>query len=74
MYAGNTIKALNWFISVREKLDDPAFSGWFVRFKNYERPQSNGSYNVPACTFEKCSGLYHECAKRQPQPIILCEC
>lgn len=23
----NTIKALNWFASVREKLDDPAYSG-----------------------------------------------
>ena len=24
----NTIKALNWFGSVREKLDDPQYSGW----------------------------------------------
>ena len=53
----NTIKALNWFTSVREKLDDPAFAGWFVPFANYSGPQSNGSYNVPACTFEKCSGF-----------------
>jgi hypothetical protein len=45
---------------VREKLDDPAFSGWFVTFANYSGPQSNGSYNVPACTWEKCSGLYHD--------------
>ena len=59
----NTIKALNWFTSVREKLEDPAFSGWFVRFANYRGPQSNGSYHVPACTFEKCSGF---CACRFP--------
>ena len=56
----NTIKALNWFSSVREKLDDPKYSGWFVKFANYSGPQNNGSYNVPACTWEKCSGLYHD--------------
>lgn len=54
----NTIKALNWFTSVREKLDDPAYSGWFVRFANYSG--GNGSYHVPACTFGKCSGFYHD--------------
>ena len=26
----NTIKALNWYGSVREKLDDPQYEGWFV--------------------------------------------
>lgn len=45
----NTIKALNWYSSVREKLDDPAYAGWFVKFKDYKGPQSNGSYHVPAC-------------------------
>ena len=61
----NTIKALNWFGSVREKLEDPAYSGWFVRFKDYRGPSSNGSYHVPACTYvtgapPKCSGFYHD--------------
>ena len=56
----NTIKALNWFTSVREKLEDPSYAGWFVPFDNYRGPQSNGSYHVPACTFEKCSGFYHD--------------
>ena len=59
----NTIKGLNWFTSVREKLEDPSYAGWFVRFANYRGPQSNGSYHVPACTFEKCSGF---CACRFP--------
>lgn len=27
----NTIKALNWYSSVREKLDDPKYSSWFVK-------------------------------------------
>jgi len=63
----NTIKALNWYTSVREKLDDPRFSGWFVKFKGYEGPASNGTYHVPACDWfgnatdpPKCSGFYHD--------------
>lgn len=34
----NSIKALNWFTAVREKLDDPQYSGWFVKFKDYKGP------------------------------------
>lgn len=62
----NTIKALNWFSSVREKLDDPQYAGWFVKFKDYKGPQSNNSYHVPACdwynngTDPRCSGFYHD--------------
>eukprot|EP00051_Salpingoeca_urceolata_P027693 m.482796 g.482796 ORF g.482796 m.482796 type:complete len:583 (-) comp22669_c0_seq1:268-2016(-) len=56
----NTIKALNWYTSVRVKLDNPAYAGWFYRFKDYKGPQSNHSYHVPACTYEKCSGFYHD--------------
>jgi hypothetical protein len=60
----NTIKALNWFKSVREKLDDPKYSSWFAKFKDYKGPQSNGSYHVPACDWAppspKCSGFYHD--------------
>jgi hypothetical protein len=56
----NTIKALPFFTSVREKLSDPAYSGWFIKFKDYNGPSSNHSYHVPACTYEKCSGLYHD--------------
>ena len=53
----NTIKALNWFGSVREKLDDPNYAGWFIRFRD------NGTasnYSQPACDTnwhpQKCSG------------------
>ena len=63
----NTIKALNWYSSVREKLDDPAYAGWFVSFKDYKGPQSNASYHVPPCDWygtaaspPKCSGFYHD--------------
>ena len=55
----NLVKALPWFTSVREKLDDPAYSGFFLRFK----PSGffpDGSYHVPACTGSKCSIFYHD--------------
>lgn len=54
----NLVKALPWFGSVREKLDDPAYSGWFLRFNPKAAP-----YHVPACAAEnssKCSVFYHD--------------
>eukprot|EP00656_Telonema_subtile_P001746 TRINITY_DN10758_c0_g2_i2.p1 TRINITY_DN10758_c0_g2~~TRINITY_DN10758_c0_g2_i2.p1 ORF type:complete len:445 (-),score=93.61 TRINITY_DN10758_c0_g2_i2:229-1563(-) len=60
----STIKALNWYSSVRTKLDDPAYASWFIKFKDYQGPQSNASYHVPACDWAgpapKCSGFYHD--------------
>lgn len=56
----NFVKALPWYTSVREKITDPAYSGWFLQFKDYKGPSSNHSYHVPACTYEKCSGFYHD--------------
>lgn len=67
----NTIKALNWFSSVREKLDDPRYSGWFVKFANYSSSKSNDSYHVPACTLGKCSGFCT--CRHQPPPCIGCD-
>lgn len=55
----NIVKALPWFTSIRTKLDDPAYSGFFLKFK----PGGffpNGSYHVPACTGKKCSIFYHD--------------
>ena len=63
----NKIKALNWYSSVRKKLDDPRFAGYFVKFRDYKGRSSNNSYHVPACDFygtkespPKCSGFYHD--------------
>mmetsp|Transcript_51139 Transcript_51139/g.144038 ORF Transcript_51139/g.144038 Transcript_51139/m.144038 type:complete len:438 (-) Transcript_51139:73-1386(-) len=57
----NAIKAFNWFGSlVQDKLDDPAYSGWFIRFKNCTGPASNRSYDPPACTGGKCSCAWHD--------------
>lgn len=51
-------------------MDDPQYAGWFVKFKNYKGPSSNGSYHVPACDFfgtkdqpPKCSRFYHDQAQ-----------
>merc|ERR1712070_408890 len=52
----NLVKALPWYTDVRIKLDDPAYSGWFLKFKD----GINGSYHVPACTGRKCSPFYHD--------------
>jgi hypothetical protein len=56
----NTIKALNWYSSVRMKLDDPAYAGWFVKFKGFndspypggkglKENATKGLYHVPTC-------------------------
>ena len=58
----NLVKALPWFTQVREKLEDPRYAGWFLRFKGYRGAASNHSYHVPACTDDKCSG----CASPPP--------
>lgn len=55
----NLIKALPWITSVREKLLDPAFSGFFLPFD----PQVTTPH-VPPCDHSfsppKCSALYHD--------------
>ena len=62
----NKIKALNWFSSVREKLDDPAYSSWFVKFRNFsDSPYPggaiakpwNGSYHVRPAAVHSLGGL-----------------
>ena len=54
----NVVKALPWFSTVRAKLDDPAYSGWFLKFdKKVQTP------HVPRCAAEnssKCSIFYHD--------------
>jgi hypothetical protein len=70
----NGIKALNWYRSVREKLDDPKYSSWFVKFKGFGNnpwpgglgKAKNSSFHVPTCdwydngTTPRCSGFYHD--------------
>ena len=65
----NLVKALPWFIDVRNKLIDPNYSSWFLPFK------LNGPYNVAPCTntsvSTKCSNLYHD-QLQTPQIPALC--
>ena len=64
-----TAKALPWFSSVREKLNDPAYSGWFLRF-NGTTPRH---YNVPDCAAEnasKCSIYYHDQEQTPEVPTV----
>jgi hypothetical protein len=57
----NSIKALPWFSSVREKLADPAYHDWFLPFGVCAR---NASCHVPLCDTNYhpplCSSLYHD--------------
>ena len=55
----NLVKALPWFSSVRRKLEDPAFSGFFLKFDPSRQP-----WHVPACDRNydppRCSDYYHD--------------
>lgn len=54
----NIVKALPWYSSVRSKIVDPQYSGFFLSFDN-----ATAAYHVPTCAPEdptKCSGLYHD--------------
>ena len=51
----NTVKSLPWFSVVREKLADPAYSGFFLRF-------GGAPPHVPPCdpVTGVCSSFYHD--------------
>lgn len=59
----NIVKALPWFSTVRAKLQDPAYSGFFLNFVP-EGFFPNGSYHVPQCdnNFDPplCTNYYHD--------------
>ena len=61
----NLVKALPWYTSVREKILDPAYSGFFLKFqKGGSLP--NGTWHVPNCAKslvgnpDKCTDYYHD--------------
>ena len=59
-YSRLTVSPTARFGSVREKLDDPAYSGFFLKFD----PKQTGKYHVPQCDTDysppKCSDFYHD--------------
>lgn len=60
----NLVKALPWLSPVRAKLEDPAYSGFFLRFKSCNASQPNCGYHVPNCDTNYdpplCSQFYHD--------------
>jgi hypothetical protein len=71
----NIVKALPFFSEVREKLIDPAYSGWFLPFKS-GGSLPNGTYHVPTCdtAFDppRCSTLYHDQEQTPQSSSSLC--
>jgi len=65
----NVVKALPWFSSVRKILDDPNYSGFFLRFAT----NKSRNYHVPQCALEnssKCSVFYHDQEQTPQVPTI----
>ena len=58
----NLVKALSWYGAVREKLEDPQYSGWFLHFNNPDP----ANYSVPRGN----TSLYHS----QDQTPTVAEC
>lgn len=59
----NSVHAMPWFASVRTKMADPAFSGFFLKFAP-SPPRANGTYFSPNCDTTRtpplCSRYYHD--------------
>jgi len=59
----NNAKALPWLASIRKKLEDPQYSGWFLTYTP-GGSLPNGSYYANPCDYDfspaKCSSLYHD--------------
>ena len=54
----NMVKALPWFSSVRQLLEDPMYAGFFLRFNTSSAthvPRCDSSYQPP-----RCSPFYHD--------------
>lgn len=60
----NIVKALPWFSTVRAKLIDPSYEGFFLKFAtNQSTAHSGNPSHVPACAAENasvCSDFYHD--------------
>jgi len=62
----NSIKALPWYTSVREKLVDPAYSAWYLNFSSKATPhvpKCDDNYKPPLC-----SDYYHDQSQTPEYP------
>ena len=56
----NLVHAGSWFKEVAEKIKDPRYAGWFVKFRHGGAVDlGNNTWHVPPCTGAVCSQLYH---------------
>ena len=63
----NSVHAMPWFPTVRAKLEDPQYAGFFLHFDpkrghNTSVPQCDNTYSPPLCTT-----LYHD-QTQTPKP------
>ena len=73
----NLVKALPWFTTVREKLEDPAYAGFFLKFSNTTCATTpacaKDTYHVPSCDYNfdppKCSPFYHDQEQTPQYPM-----
>jgi len=57
----NIVKALPWFPSIAAKLRDPAYSGWFLPFKDSSSKTAASRCDTPhRPQKQECSMLYHD--------------
>lgn len=63
----NLVKALPWFTTVREKICDSSYAGWFLKFdpsvKTPHVPKCDDNYDPP-----KCSEFYHDQGQTSRHP------
>ena len=59
----NAIKALPWYTLVREKVTDPTYAPWFMKFSDTVIANHSAAH-VPVCDDNysppRCSNLYHD--------------
>ena len=55
----NLVKALPWYTTVRERLDNPAYESWFLKYRtdraNFTSPACDPHFSPP-----RCSKFYHD--------------
>ena len=67
----NLVKATPWYTSVREKICDPAYAGWFLRF-NTSTPhvaKCDNTFDPPTC-----SDFYHDPEKSLDSSVCTDKC
>ena len=62
----NLVKALSWYAAVGEKLADPAYAGWFLRFRD---GVAGSNYSSNPCTVQQGAPATGNGQGRQPEDV-----